>query len=53
MVRKDQEAARVEALYMPFCCLINASEYHNTHSVAKITQAICLYRSGIRVTQGY
>jgi hypothetical protein len=45
MVRKDQEAAEVKALYMPFCRLINVLKSPDMHSVATITKGICLGRA--------
>lgn len=38
MVRKDQEAEKAEALYMPFCRGVETPKRPHTHSEARITK---------------
>jgi hypothetical protein len=52
MVRKDQEAARVDALYMPFCGLIKAAERGDTSSVVGVTKGAYLRRARLFVLRG-
>jgi hypothetical protein len=49
MVRKDQEAVEVDALYMPFCPYAEALKGHDMHSVATITKGSLTHCQGLHV----